>query len=54
MLTKYTHVLGSHPKWFLLHIFFCTHSIGSMQKCEHKVKGKRFSVLSKESFLFFS
>ena len=25
-----------------------------MQKCEYKFKGKRFSVWSKESFLFFS
>ena len=29
-------------------------TIDSMQKCEHKVKGKRFSVSSKESFLFLS
>ena len=29
-------------------------TIDSMQKCEHKVKGKRFSFWSKESFLFLS
>ena len=29
-------------------------TIDSMQKCEHKVKGKRFSVWGKESFLFLS
>ena len=29
-------------------------TIDSMQKCENKIKGKRFSVWSKESFLFLS
>ena len=29
-------------------------TIDRMQKCEHKAKGKRFSIWSKESFLFLS
>ena len=34
--------------------FYPIFIIDSMQKCEHKVKGKIFSVWSKESFLFLS
>ena len=34
--------------------FHSIFTIGSIQKCGHKIKGERFSVWSKESFLFHS